>query len=449
MKRILLTLLVAVVLIGAAVLAWGLWPTSTREIDASAFDLEDPELIADGEYLMHASDCVACHAPKAADSFTGGLPIATPIGAIYSTNITPDKDTGIGDYSLNDFDRALRHGIRPDGATIYPAMPWPAYARMTDHDIAALYAYFMHGVAPMQAENRAPDIAWPMNMRWPLAFWRKAFGPGADAVFDPSRFDDDVVARGAYLVEGPGHCGTCHTPRAATLQEVALDDRGDGFLAGGAAVDGYIPYNLRGDEGSGLGLWSEEDIARTLSTARNAHAAVIGPPMQDVVAHSLQYLTPEDITAIARYLKTLSPAGDQAARFTPGDTATASALARGETSSRGGEVFLDSCAACHFSAGTGTTDAIPGLAGNPTVLTEDPSSLIRLILTGDTLPRTEERPNTLGMPRFDWRLDDDEVAEVLTFIRTGWGNDAPEVTAEEVAEVRAHLKDDTETADQR
>ncbi|WP_375542638.1 c-type cytochrome, partial [Paraburkholderia sp. CNPSo 3272] len=197
----------------------------------------DPALVAHGEYLARAGDCIACHTTQGGKPFAGGLKFDTPIGAIYSTNITPDANTGIGKWSYDDFAKAVRQGVRPNGDTLYPAMPYPSYARLSDDDMKALYAYFMHGVGPVQAQNRAVDIPWPLSMRWPLGAWRVLFAPKVQA-FDGSHYNDAIVARGAYLVQGLGHCGACHTPRARTMQELALTDlEGDDFLAGGGPID--------------------------------------------------------------------------------------------------------------------------------------------------------------------------------------------------------------------
>lgn len=199
----------------------------------------ETDLVKQGEYLARAGDCVACHTAKGGKPFAGGLPMETPIGVIYSTNITPDK-TGLGDYSFEDFDKAVRHGVAKNGSTLYPAMPYPSYARVSDSDMQALYAYFMKGVEPVAQENKDSDIPWPLSMRWPLAAWRWMFAPAveehpAQAAADP------VVSRGAYLVEGLGHCGACHTPRALTMQEKALSATdGNAFLSGSAPLEGWI-----------------------------------------------------------------------------------------------------------------------------------------------------------------------------------------------------------------
>ena len=247
------------------------------------------------------------------------------IGTLYSSNITPDPTSGIGAYTLDDFDRAIRHGIAANGDSLYPAMPYPAYAKISDDDVRALYAYFMHGVTAVNAENRANDVAWPLSMRWPLAIWRKVFAPQPDAVaFKADGYKDAQVARGAYLVQGLGHCGSCHTPRALTLQEKALDESSPVYLSGGPVIDGWLAVNLRGNPADGLGSWSAEDIVATLRSARSTTHAVLGGAMGDVVVHSTQHLNDGDLQAVAAYLKTLPASGREVSSF-KADPSTAKA----------------------------------------------------------------------------------------------------------------------------
>ena len=400
---------------------------------AVAAQEDQQTLIKQGEYLARAGDCVACHTAKDGKPFAGGLPMETPIGMIYSTNITPDK-SGIGAYSFDDFDKAVRHGIAKNGDTLYPAMPYPSYARVTETDMQALYAYFMKGVKPVAQENKAVDIPWPLSMRWPLAMWRWTFAP-AVADFTPVTGQDPVVSRGAYLVEGLGHCGACHTPRALTMQEKALG-AGDSsaFLSGSAPLEGWIAKNLRGDHKDGLGSWNEEQLVQFLKTGRSDRSAVFGG-MSDVIVHSMQYMSEADLTAIARYLKSL-PAVDATDTPHQYDPAVADALWNGDDSKRGAAVYIDNCAACHRTDGHGYTRVFPALAGNPVLLSEDPTSLIHIVLKGGTLPATHTAPSTFTMPAFYWRLSDQEVADVVNFIRTSWGNKGGDVKATDVKGLR-------------
>ena len=393
----------------------------------------ETDLIKQGEYLARAGDCVACHTAKGGKPFAGGLPMETPIGVIYSTNITPDK-TGLGDYSFEDFDKAVRHGVAKSGSTLYPAMPYPSYARVSDSDMQALYAYFMKGVEPVAQENKDSDIPWPLSMRWPLAAWRWMFAPAveehqAQAVVDP------VISRGAYLVEGLGHCGACHTPRALTMQEKALSATdGNAFLAGSAPLEGWIAKSLRGDHKDGLGSWSEEQLVQFLKTGRSDRSAVFGG-MSDVVVHSMQYMSENDLTAIARYLKSL-PAVDPKDSPHTYDKQVAEALWKGDDSQRGASVYIDNCAACHRTDGHGYTRVFPALAGNPVLQTADATSLINIVLNGGTLPATHTAPSTFTMPAFAWRLSDQEVADVVSFVRGSWGNTGSAISAAQVADIR-------------
>jgi mono/diheme cytochrome c family protein len=393
----------------------------------------DP-LVARGDYLARAGDCIACHTATGGKPFAGGLKFATPIGGIYSTNITPDPDTGIGKWTLDDFERAVRMGVRKSGDTMYPAMPYPSYARLTDDDMKALYAYFMRGVAPVHQDNRKVDIMWPLSMRWPLAIWRKMFAP-APKPFDATAYADPIVARGAYLVQGLGHCGACHTPRAPTMQERGLTDAdGPDYLSGGAAIDGWVPTSLRGEPRTGLGTWTDTEIVQFLKTGRTLHTAAFGG-MTDVVGHSMQHMSDEDLAAIARYLKTLAPRDSSETPYRY-DAAVAQALRSGDASKPGAAVYRDNCAACHRSDGRGYTRVFPALGGNPVVQGADPTSLIHVVLEGSALEGTHTAPSTITMPPFGWRLTDREVADVATFVRTSWGNTGAPVTAEQVAKVR-------------
>ncbi|KGE64276.1 MULTISPECIES: cytochrome c [Pseudomonas] len=393
----------------------------------------ETDLIKQGEYLARAGDCVACHTAKGGKPFAGGLPMETPIGVIYSTNITPDK-TGLGDYSFEDFDKAVRHGVAKSGSTLYPAMPYPSYARVSDSDMQALYAYFMKGVEPVAQENKASDIPWPLSMRWPLAAWRWMFAPSVE---EPQAqvAADPVISRGAYLVEGLGHCGACHTPRALTMQEKALSAAdGNAFLSGSAPLEGWIAKSLRGDHKDGLGSWSEEQLVQFLKTGRSDRSAVFGG-MSDVVVHSMQYMSENDLTAIARYLKSL-PAVDPKDQPHQYDKQVAEALWKGDDSQRGASVYIDNCAACHRTDGHGYTRVFPALAGNPVLQTADATSLINIVLNGGTLPATHAAPSTFTMPAFAWRLSDQEVADVVSFIRGSWGNQGAPVKASDVKDLR-------------
>ncbi|NIL18918.1 c-type cytochrome [Pseudomonas sp. AN3A02] len=408
-------------------------------ISSCSVSAAETDLVKQGEYLARAGDCVACHTAKGGKPFAGGLPMETPIGTIYSTNITPDK-TGLGDYSFEDFDQAVRHGVAKNGSTLYPAMPYPSYARVSESDMQALYAYFMKGVEPVAQVNKDSDIPWPLSMRWPLTGWRWMFAPKVED-YQAQAGADPVITRGAYLVEGLGHCGACHTPRALTMQEKSLSaSDGSAFLSGSAPLEGWIAKSLRGDHKDGLGSWSEDQLVQFLKTGRSDRSAVFGG-MSDVVVHSMQYMSQDDLTAIARYLKSL-PAVDPKDQPHQYDKQVADALWKGDDSKPGASVYIDNCAACHRTDGHGYTRVFPALAGNPVLQTADATSLINIVLSGGTLPATHTAPSTFTMPAFAWRLSDQEVADVVSFIRGSWGNKGEPVKASEVANLR---KNDMQT----
>jgi mono/diheme cytochrome c family protein len=408
-------------------------------ISSCSVSAAETDLVKQGEYLARAGDCVACHTAKGGKPFAGGLPMETPIGTLYSTNITPDK-TGLGDYSFEDFDQAVRHGVAKNGSTLYPAMPYPSYARVSESDMQALYAYFMKGVEPVAQANKDSDIPWPLSMRWPLAGWRWMFAPKVED-YQAQAGADPVISRGAYLVEGLGHCGACHTPRALTMQEKSLSaSDGSAFLSGSAPLEGWIAKSLRGDHKDGLGSWSEEQLVQFLKTGRSDRSAVFGG-MSDVVVHSMQYMSQDDLTAIARYLKSL-PAVDPKDQPHQYDKQVADALWKGDDSKPGASVYIDNCAACHRTDGHGYTRVFPALAGNPVLQTADATSLINIVLNGGTLPATHTAPSTFTMPAFAWRLSDQEVADVVSFVRGSWGNKGEPVKASDVANLR---KNDMQT----
>ncbi len=437
MKKI-LVFIVAIIVLGLIVLFGADYatPSKPKLADENSSQTPDKDLLAKGAYLARMGDCVACHSVPDGKPFAGGLAMSTPMGTIYSSNITPDSETGIGSYSLQDFARAVREGRLKDGTHLYPAMPYPSYAKVTDDDITALYAYFMHGVEPVKQESKPAEMSFPFGWRKLMAVWNLAFYDASD--FNDKASENAQIARGAYLTEGLAHCGACHTPRGFGQQEKGLSGKDSDFLSG-AVVDGWTAPDLRAKDGAGLGAWKAEDIADLLMAGRSVHSGVTGP-MTDVIANSTQFATRDDALAIGAYLKSL-PSGskdDSNSKFTASDD-TANDLRNGITRTLGARLYLDNCAACHRSSGVGEKRAFPALAGNSLVLADDPASLIHVILAGATLPSTKAAPSDLGMPHFSQRLDDGETAELATFVRSAWGNKASAVTAAQVSAVRKHL----------
>jgi mono/diheme cytochrome c family protein len=383
-----------------------------------------------GEYLARAGDCIACHSVKGGKAFAGGLRMGTPMGVIYSTNITPDPETGIGNYSLQDFDRAVRLGIAKDGHHLYPAMPYPSYAKITAEDIQALYTFFMKEVPPVKQANKPNEIPWYSSARWPLAAWNTLFATTSAYVARPDR--DAAWNRGAYLVEGLGHCGACHTPRGWAFQEKALDDSSNAFLQG-AELDAWSAPNLRGDLRTGLGGWSQDDIVAFLKSGHNDKSVAFGS-MLDVVNNSTPYLADDDIRAMAAFLKSLPATAPQPA-FAYDDAAT-KALQSGKPQGTGAAIYLGTCAPCHGMDGKGQAPFMPPLAGNPAVLDANPASLINLVLNGADPLVVRGVPDAYRMPQFRIQLNDEAIADVLSFVRGAWGNGTAGVTADEVRKLR-------------
>jgi len=394
----------------------------------------DRGLIARGEYLAKLGDCGACHSTPGNPPFSGGLKMALPIGAIYTTNITPDKTYGIGRFTLADFDRALRFGVA-NGHTLYPAMPFASYAIVTREDVKALYAYFEFGVPPAPVSNRKSGILFPLSMRWPLTYWRWAFAPNPKP-FDGNAFADAAVARGAYFVEGLGHCGECHTPRGVALQVKAQNGRdGDEFLRGGPVENWYAP-SLRNGGPDTIAEWSESQISQFLQSGAN-HSGIAFGSMSDVIVNSTQFLSAEDSAATAKYLKTLQdPPANGRAKFAYDDR-TDRELASGDAKKRGALLYLDNCAACHRPDGRGYEGVFPSLAGNPIVEADNPLSLVSIVLLGSETSRTSTTPAQFAMPAFAWRLTDQDAADIVSFIRSSWGNDAKAIEAPKVAALRS------------
>jgi alcohol dehydrogenase (quinone), cytochrome c subunit len=394
-------------------------------------------LIARGAYLARLGDCAACHSIPGKPAYSGGLRMGIPIGAIYTSNITPDSANGIGRMTLDDFDRALRFGVA-EGHSLYPAMPFTSYYNTRPEDVAALFTYFKYAVPAAAVPNRSSDILFPLSMRWPLTFWRWFFAP-TPKPFVASAGMTAQLSQGAYFVEGLGHCGECHTPRAVTMQVKATTPAEGAAFLSGAVIENYFAPSLRNSGPGSLGAWSEEELAQFLETGANAQGIAFGS-MSDVIIHSTQYMTPEDALATAKYLSSLkSPGGGTETRFTY-DVLEHLALKNGDASKPGATIYLDNCAACHRPDGVGYEQVFPRLAGNPVVQAENPQSVISIILEGSQTPRTARTPAQFTMPRFSWRLSDQDVADVVNFIRTSWGNHAPPAASAGVAKTRESLQ---------
>jgi mono/diheme cytochrome c family protein len=374
------------------------------------------EDIARGKALTEAADCASCHTADPAKPFAGGKRIDTPFGGIYSPNLTPDRDSGIGGWSDGEFYRALHFGVARDGSRYYPAFPYPNFSRMTRQDVLAIRAY-LATLAPIRNTPPPPELRWPFNYRILMRGWTWLFfKPG---ILMPDQHKSAEWNRGRYLVEGVSHCGACHTPK-----NIFGADRRGRRLSGGL-IQGMFAPRLDGAARSGLKSWSVEDIVEYLQSGRNGHSHA-GELMSEVVVNSTSKMSDQDVRAIAVYLKSL-PAGvpEPAVTLPP-----AAQMTDGE------KLYRGACIACHEADGSGAPRIYPPLPGNANLQSTDPSSTLRVILDGAQTVTTPRAPNSGSMPGYAAKMSDQQIADVTTYIRNAWGNAAPAVTAAEVAKAR-------------
>jgi len=372
-----------------------------------------------GRRLVDAADCVSCHTADKSQPFAGGRGIETPFGTIYTPNITPDRETGIGAWTNDDFYRVMHHGQRPDGTRLYPAMPYPYFTKMTRDDVDAMKLYL--GTLPaVRTRPRENELMWPLNYRVFMRGWNMLFfTPGT---FTPNPDKSAEWNRGAYLVEGPGHCGACHTPK-----NILGADKTSQALRGGLIRDWFAP-NITNTLHDGVGRWSADEIVDYLKTGRNVHSGAAGL-MAEVVENSTSKILEADLRAIAVYLKDVDGGGEPAAPAKPDEKAMAAGRA----------IYNDMCAACHKTDGTGVPLMFSPLAGNANVQQRDPTTVTRVILEGARIGPTDARPTPFAMPAFDWKLTDAQIAAVATYVRNSWGNAAAPVTPSSVKTLRDDL----------
>ena len=404
--------------------------TTSSDIEVN---ITDPALIKQGEYVARTADCVACHTTLDGETYAGGLPMLTPLGAIYSTNITPDKETGIGQYTFTDFKNAVKHGVRRDNKALYPAMPYPSYQLMPDEDLAAMYAFFMSDVKPVKQANLKSELPPVTNWRWPLAYWQAIFDPKRNFVAES---DDAVLARGQYLVEGPGHCGSCHTGRGIGFQEIALNNADSEEYLSGAVIDGWRAKSIRGEH-RGLATWTVAELNDFFKTGRTDTTAAFGA-MAEVVEHSTQYMTDYDINAMSSYLKILSPAPNKEKTLPAKKDVTTQKLLDGNYDSRGSILYAEYCQVCHRADGKGVARIFPALDGNSAVYAKNADSVLQITLSGGRMPETPHDRMAFTMPEFI-NLSDADVAEVVNYVRNSWTNQAPEIGVDDVVKMRAFL----------
>lgn len=380
------------------------------------------DLAAQGRYQAVLGDCAGCHTVPGGKPFAGGTVLETPFGKIAVPNITPDRETGLGNWTEADFRRAMREGISPGGKRLYPAMPYPAYARMPDADISALWIY-LKTVAPVRHAVEPNLLPFPYNIRTLMAGWNWLHP--SPAGFTPTVGKSAEWNRGAYLVTGPGHCGACHTAKTFLGADRAT-------ALTGTSLQGWFAPEITGAKPHGIGSWSADDIVVYLKSGWNTRAAATGP-MVEVVENSTSQMTDADLKAIAVYLKGQpSGAAVRAERALPaGDPAMQA----------GGRLYQGNCVGCHGWDGKGETLIFPPLAGNAILLQPSAESLTRVVLEGAQAAGTKSAPTAPAMPSFAWKLNDGEVAALLTYIRNSWGNAAAPVSAVSVAKIRKGLRD--------
>jgi mono/diheme cytochrome c family protein len=379
-------------------------------------DPPEAATIARGKALAIAADCSGCHTADPAKPFAGGKRIDTPFGGIYSPNLTPDRDTGLGAWSDDEFYHALHDGIGRDGSRYYPAFPYPNFTKMTRDDVLAIRAY-LATLTPVRNTRPPLQLRWPLNYRvvmrgWNLLFFR----PG---IFQPNQQQSQAWNRGAYLVEGSAHCGSCHTPK----NMFGADKRSQ--LYGGGRLQGWFAPRLDSAERSGLKSWSVDDIVEYLESGRNGRSHADGL-MADVVVNSTSQMSDADIRAIATYLKDLPPGAPEPVVSPPPQADMAA----------GAAVYAHACIACHEADGSGAPRIYPPLPANALLQSADPLSTLRIIIEGAQTVTTPRAPNTGSMPAYGGKLSDQEIADVATYIRNSWDNAAPAVTPAQVAKAR-------------
>ena len=425
----------AALLLGAAALVWLL--NRRDEVDVSVpltAAAPSAELTARGAYLARAGNCMGCHTARGGANWAGGRGIDTPFGTVFTSNLTPDDATGLGTWSSAHFWRAMHNGRSKSGRLLYPAFPYTSFTQVTREDSDALFAYLKSLPAVAQT-NTANTLRFPYQSQAALAVWRALFfSPG---VYQPDHQRSAEWNRGAYLVNGLGHCAACHTARNALGATDGLN------LAGGLIpIQNWYAPSLVSADAAGVGDWDREEIVRLLKTGVSAHASVTGP-MAEVVRGGTQYLSSEDLNAMAQFLKELVPTTGSATKeqeaiavmATASSTPLASVPA--VVKERGEKIYQQQCAQCHGDKGEGVPNAYPALAGNRAVRMPQTVNLVQIVLNGGYAPATSGNPRPFGMPPFVLVLDDSDVAAVLTHIRTTWGNQASAVSPLEVNRIRA------------
>lgn len=423
-RRALWILLGLLVILAAYVWASNFW-TGPAIHDGPPTTPPSAGQVARGEYLARVGNCMLCHTERGGAPYAGGRPFDTPFGTVFSSNLTPDATTGLGNWSAAHFRRALQEGRSRDGHLLYPVFPYTHIATLTAGDADALFDY-LRSLPATNHPNQQHRLRWPYSTQAALAVWRTLY-------FRPQRFREDPAQtpewnRGAYLVRGLAHCGACHTARNALGGISDLADLSGGIIP----MQNWYAPSLTSPTEAGVANWPLPEIEKLLATGRSAHGTAMGP-MAEVVLNSLQYLEPRDIAAMAVFLKSLPPtATDTDPREVP--RATASLL------DRGGKLYEKHCAQCHGDKGEGVADAYPPLARNRAVNLPVTANLVQTVLNGGFPPATRGNPRPFGMPPFATQMSDADVAAVLSYLRSSWGNRAAPVNEFDVAQQRSSTR---------
>lgn len=414
----------AIVLIGLVVLGTLFWlGTHDDPMVASTAGenlSQNTELVARGRYLSLVGNCVGCHTVKTGQPYAGGTPLPTPFGTMYGPNITPDRRYGIGEWTSDDFWRALHNGKGPGGKLLYPAFPYTDFTNVTREDSDALYAYF-RTIPAAATPNIEHAMGFPFNQRILMSMWRALFFRPAEVKPDPGQ--SEMWNRGRYLVEGFAHCAACHAPRNA----LGASDLSHGMSGGIIPIQDWYAPPLTNDAVAGLGNWSADDIAVLLKTGVSMKSSVSGP-MAEVIHASTQHFTDNDLLAIGTFLKS-APA-------TPPTLVVHRTEPSAEVMRAGAQVYDANCVRCHQAKGEGFSPAWPPLDGNLGVVAPTPINAVRMVIDGGYAPATSGNPRPHGMPPFGQSLSDGDIAAVVTYIRNSWGNKGGEVTALEVKNAR-------------
>jgi mono/diheme cytochrome c family protein len=387
--------------------------------------LAQASIVERGAYLAKAADCMVCHTTPGSKEYAGGLGFKLPFGTLYSTNITPDRETGIGNYSDQDFLNAMHRGVRRDGARLYPAMPYTSYTYVTDADALAIKAY-LFSLPPVRSAPPANTLTFPFNQRWAMAFWSALFNP--DTRFEPDTSKSPEWNRGAYLVEALAHCGECHTQRNLAF---ALNNR---KKFAGAETAGWRAFNISSDKSTGLGAWRDEDLVSYLSIGHaEGHGAASGP-MGEAVDHSLSKLVPEDIRSIVAYLRSVpaTPSPDLPATLAPPAPASHKE-GGGKPDPRGKIMFEGACVSCHDWTGESAVSPFATLTGAWAVNDPGATNVAQIVISGSKRHTPE---GTLSMPAFGNAYSDDEIAAVANYVTARFGSKGSRLTAKDVAELR-------------